>query len=224
MELNNYIESNSPLLDHIRRNGEPGAATRRWFEMPPATPEQEEVDLFADGLIETSQLKLSELLDQHDFLENRRKHNIAFIQKRADSEHWDEISEWFWTYWENYQYSEIVYVQRWVKYWMKVYEMAAKVKFEPIFFEPKSEITDEDVARAKEVPLEELYDGNLRHSFGRLMGLCPFHEEKSPSFTIFQNDNHFYCFGCHTWGDAIDFYMKKNQVNMVDAVKALNGR
>jgi hypothetical protein len=48
----------------------------------------------------------------------------------------------------------------------------------------KQSITDEDIARAKDVPLTELYEGQL---FGskRKYGLCPFHDERSPSFYIF---------------------------------------
>jgi len=84
----------------------------------------------------------------------------------------------------------------------------------------KESITDEDISRVKEKPIEELYDGQL---FGRKRknGLCPFHNENTPSFYIFTKDNRFHCFGCDAHGDSIDFVMKRDGVDFVTAVKML---
>jgi len=212
------------MCDHIRTNNKTGWGARQWFVYPPKFPEEDEIEMFANDLVDTSQLKLAELLDRYDEVEETRKTNVAEVQRQAEEGSWDEFSEWFWTYLENYKYTEVIYIERWLKYWSKIYEVASKKTFLPVYFEQKEEIDDDDIARAKEFPIEELYDGHLKHVYGRLQGLCPFHDEKTPSFSIFTNDNHFYCFGCHVWGDAIDFYMKKNNVPMVEAVKALNGR
>lgn len=78
-----------------------------------------------------------------------------------------------------------------------------------------SSITDDMVARAKDFPIEELYDGKIRHG----SGLCPFHSEKTPSFHI--KKNRYKCFGCGVYGDSISFYMKMNNCNFIQAVKAL---
>ncbi len=81
-------------------------------------------------------------------------------------------------------------------------------------YQPKvGGVTDTMVARAKEFPIEEMYDGRLRKG----CGLCPFHQEKTPSFNI--KNNKFNCFGCGEHGDAIDFYMKTNNCNFIQAVK-----
>lgn len=77
-----------------------------------------------------------------------------------------------------------------------------------------------DVERAKNFPIEDLYEGNLRQVSGKLQGLCPFHEEKTPSFFIFP-DNHFHCFGCGEHGSSIDFVMKTKNLDFVSAVKEL---
>lgn len=225
-----YIVGDTPLLDHIRfsrkQNTQPKPGDSRWFVRPPKLPDDEDIEMFADELVGTSQQKMVELLDHHDFLEKRRENNIGIIQSISDSNNWDEITEYFYTFMENTMYSEVIYVQRWLKYWKSIYELSAKKKFEPVFFEKSSsdEITDDDIARAKEYPLSELFDGNLKHSFGKLVGLCPFHEDSTPSFTIFEEDNHYYCFGCNAWGDSIDYYMKTNKVNMPEAVRTLNAR
>ena len=84
-----------------------------------------------------------------------------------------------------------------------------------------SRITDADIARAKEVPIETLYQGPLRRSAGRLTGLCKIHQEKSPSFTIYEKQNTFWCFGCSEGGSSIDFIMKTQNLKFLEAVKFL---
>lgn len=54
--------------------------------------------------------------------------------------------------------------------------------------------------------------------------LCPFHEEKTPSFVIQPGDSHFHCFGCSEHGDAIALVMKVMQVGFVDAIEYLASR
>ena len=65
----------------------------------------------------------------------------------------------------------------------------------------------------------------LRKASGsRFTGLCPFHNEKSPSFSVDQGKQFFYCFGCKEHGNAIDFVMKRDRVEFVDALKTLGAR
>ena len=52
-------------------------------------------------------------------------------------------------------------------------------------------------------------------------GNCPFHQEKSPSFKVDSAKQFFYCFGCKANGNAIDFVMKRDRVEFVDALKQL---
>ncbi len=49
---------------------------------------------------------------------------------------------------------------------------------------------------------------SLNHRGRLYTALCPFHNEKTPSFTIFPETSSFYCFGCHEGGDFIPFVMK----------------
>ena len=49
-------------------------------------------------------------------------------------------------------------------------------------------------------------------------GLCPFHQEKTPSFTVNHVKQFFYCFGCHASGNAIDFIMSYERLLFPDAV------
>ena len=52
-------------------------------------------------------------------------------------------------------------------------------------------------------------------------GCCPFHGEKTPSFTVDEEKNLFYCFGCHEGGDVFKFIMKSENCNFMEAVKFL---
>jgi DNA primase len=56
------------------------------------------------------------------------------------------------------------------------------------------------------------------------VGLCPFHNEKTPSFTVYPDTQSFYCFGCGAGGDAIGFIKKIENLDYMDAVKALAER
>ena len=61
----------------------------------------------------------------------------------------------------------------------------------------------------------------LRRSGKRLFGLCPFHPEKTPSFHVSPEKGMFHCFGCGAHGDAIGFFMQKENLDFIAAVEAL---
>ncbi len=64
----------------------------------------------------------------------------------------------------------------------------------------------------------------LKRAGSNLKGLCPFHSEKTPSFTVYPQDNSFYCFGCGAGGDQISFAMKMEHLDYPDAVQFLAKR
>ncbi len=62
---------------------------------------------------------------------------------------------------------------------------------------------------------------SLKRTGRNLQGLCPFHNEKTPSFTVFPETKSFYCFGCQASGDIISFTMRMENLDYVEAVKSL---
>ena len=61
---------------------------------------------------------------------------------------------------------------------------------------------------------------SLKKAGKNLKGLCPFHNEKTPSFTVYPETESFYCFGCGAAGDVIVFLMRIENLDYIDAVKA----
>ena len=85
------------------------------------------------------------------------------------------------------------------------------------------EAVDEVLARTDLAELVGSYV-TLRRSGSGFVGLCPFHSERSPSFTVFPADNSFYCFGCGVGGNAITFIRKMENLDFSDAVSLLAKR
>lgn len=82
---------------------------------------------------------------------------------------------------------------------------------------------DELIARN---PIEDVVGQtvNLRRSGSNLFGLCPFHGEKTASFSVAPDKGIFYCFGCHKGGGVINFVMESEGLSYPDAVRSLAKR
>jgi DNA primase len=89
-------------------------------------------------------------------------------------------------------------------------------------------ISDRDIAAIREkVRIEDVvgdYVQLRRAGADSMKGLCPFHDEKSPSFHVRPNHGHFHCFGCGEGGDVYAFVQKIEHVSFVEAVEVLADR
>ena len=65
------------------------------------------------------------------------------------------------------------------------------------------------------------YGIDVKKKGSRYWACCPFHHEKTPSFSISPEDGFYYCFGCHESGDSIKFIEKMDQITFPDAVERL---
>ena len=87
----------------------------------------------------------------------------------------------------------------------------------------KENITEDIIDRCREIPIEELVNEKTFSSGrDRVRMLCPFHQEKTPSFFIFKNENSFHCFGCNEGGKgAVSFMMKLENLTFLEAIDYL---
>ncbi|MCQ4118877.1 DNA primase [Rhodococcus tibetensis] len=89
-------------------------------------------------------------------------------------------------------------------------------------------IPDRDVAAIRErTRIEDIvgeYVSLKRAGGDSMKGLCPFHDEKSPSFHVRPNHGHYHCFGCGEGGDVYSFLQKIDHISFVEAVEQLADR
>lgn len=84
--------------------------------------------------------------------------------------------------------------------------------------------TKESLEKLREkVDLVDLLSSHIefKKAGGSYKALCPFHDEKTPSFMIQKGDTHYHCFGCGAHGDAVTFLMQYQRLNFGEAVENL---
>jgi DNA primase len=89
-------------------------------------------------------------------------------------------------------------------------------------------IKDEDVTYLRErVPIDEVVADYVQLKSaggGQKKGLCPFHDEKSPSFHVTPSKGFYHCFGCQASGDVISFFMKMDHLTFTETLERLADR
>lgn len=107
---------------------------------------------------------------------------------------------------------------------------AAQPPLEPAAEKPRAAIrghrndSDSEVERLKaSVAIEDLVARHvpLRRSRGYLVGRCPFHEDRTPSFVVYPRTQSFYCFGCRERGDVLSFLMRAEHLSFPEALNVL---
>ncbi|MCK9370231.1 CHC2 zinc finger domain-containing protein [Candidatus Dojkabacteria bacterium] len=157
--------------------------------------------------------KISEYKDELQNLDNDR---VIYISKMAPFVLYKgEYLQWFWldAAWEwSPKGLRVLWLNKQIKRLDRLLHFNDR---------PTGSITDNDIQSAKQYPLEELHQGNLRKSGNRLYGPCPFHNERVGSFNIYLNSNTYHCFGCGEKGDSIAYVMKTQQKDFIQTVKTL---
>lgn len=161
--------------------------------------------------------------DSHRILTKKRaeiENELDEACAAIDAESEDEDYRWFWRAALNAKYkyderlrdidSQLTRLRRYLRI----------INGAPI---PKGAVTSDLIQAAKEVPIESLFSQEFRRSGNKLQGLCPFVEEKTPSFFVYKSTNRCWCFGCQQGYGVIDTYMKLNECNFNEAVLALTG-
>ena len=84
-------------------------------------------------------------------------------------------------------------------------------------------ISERTIQQVRDLDIETVLKPyvELKKKGSSLMGLCPFHSEKTPSFSVSPQKNLYNCFGCRRGGDGIDFVMAKENLSFIEAVKKI---
>jgi hypothetical protein len=139
---------------------------------------------------------------------------LALINAQSE----DEVFIYFWTLWLMLNEGEELQAVD-VKL-ARLYRLQNVIDGKPL---PKGKLSDEAIDTARNYPIQDLFDIEFRRSGNRLVGLCPFHTEKSPSFYVFLKQNNAHCFGCQKSTDSIGAYMELHDCDFKTAVTALAG-
>lgn len=205
-------------MDHYRAND-----LRLWYTYPTKV-DDDVIEVFKDELPEIIAGKLKEILSLQDKLVDVRNKRLEKLQhltkKEGQSEEGFEATKYMGALLAETDFREYYVLKKWLRYWLHLLEKSGN-NISDIQEKTGNNFTEEEILRAKEYPIEDIYDGELRQVGSRFLGKCPFHKENTPSFTIFSNENVYHCFGCGGHGDSIDFYSKSHEVDFPKAVKAL---
>jgi hypothetical protein len=157
---------------------------------------------------------IQELTDKRSALASRIGDELALINAWRQ----DEAFIYFWTLWlvlNEGQELQAVDVKL-----ARLYRQLRVIDGKPA---PKGKLTDNAIEAARNYPIQDLFSTKFRRSGNRLVGLCPFHVEKSPSFCVFLDQNRAHCFGCNKSVDSIGAYMELNGCDFKAAVSVLAG-
>lgn len=162
----------------------------------------------SEALKEVARDKITELSNRLKEITARNKIRKELLRIIKDPYFQFHADFWFYDY-----HNEKHFIEKWLYYWKSFTpEQQPKIN--------SDRLTDDQIKQASSFPLDQLYIGELRRISGKFVGLCPFHQEKTPSFTIFSS-NSFYCFGCQKSGNPITYLMETKHLGFKDAVKEL---
>jgi len=127
----------------------------------------------------------------------------------------DEFSQWFWRYWTKINSGEkLIKIEGHITR-LKRLLMISCGRY------PRGWLTKEQIEQALKVPIESLMSQTLKNYSKALIGLCPFHPEKHPSFYIYLETNRYWCYGCNQGGNVINFVRLLYGYSFKEAVKYL---
>jgi hypothetical protein len=131
----------------------------------------------------------------------------------------DEFSQWFWREWVKVnEGQELLKIDEHIARLRRLLAVARG-------WGSKGRITEEKIQQALHTPIENIANQYLKlYKSGKaLVGLCPFHSERHPSFYIYPATNSCWCYGCNQGGDVINFVRLLYGYSFVEAVKYLIG-
>lgn len=155
--------------------------------------------------------KIQEWEQERGELVETIKQKLTIIKHTAN----DEISYWFWREWVKITDGHELFKIDGHIIRLKRLSLVTKHRF------TKDYVTEEQIQQALAIPIESLIDQPLRKSGVTLIGLCPFHEEKHPSFYIYPETNSCWCYGCNQGGNTIKLVQLLHGLSFKETIKYL---
>lgn len=186
----------------------------QWMESQPRFSDAYLIETFGDGIEGISRDKLRELNGQRKKLIKGVKHFIAPYGNR------DDMDAFFAKQCiKQFLIKDLIEIEKSIFFIKRLQR-----KMKPQKKKRKNSITDEDIEKARNASIIHLAENcldKLKKTGSSYTARCPFHEDKTPSFTLYPDSNRFYCFGCHETGDAITLAQKLFGQDFKTAVKSL---
>jgi hypothetical protein len=129
----------------------------------------------------------------------------------------DKFSRWFWREWvKNTEIKDLLEID---SHLSRLHWQLSISNNRPV----KGQITPELIQQALAVPIQSLFQQPFRKSGRNLIGLCPLHQEKHPSFFIYPDTNTCWCYGCNQGGNIINLIRLMHGYSFKEAVHFLAG-
>jgi hypothetical protein len=186
---------------------------KEWRKSLPRFTDKELLQIFPE-VKEIIPAKITELTEERDKIVDMIKKKLMLIKHRVS----DKFFQWFWREWVKVtDGEELLKIEGHIAR-LKRLQSVAKGRT------PKGRLTEEEIQQALAVPIENLINQPLRKSGKALVGLCPFHNEKHPSFHVYPETNSCWCYGCNQGGNVINFVRLLHGYSFKEAVKYLIGK
>lgn len=185
---------------------------KNWKASLPKYSDKELFDIFSEAkeIIPSKILELEQIIEEKEF-------EISKITKRIKDMRTDDFSKWFGR--------EIVKMEFASKLRKYDQELLKFKKYANLLNPPNQYISNfqEKLDISKGYPIHEVASRSieLRQYGNKYVGICPFHNEKTPSFYLYTESNTYHCFGCGKHGDVINLTMELNGVDFKNAVELL---
>lgn len=186
---------------------------KEWEATLPRFTDKELLKIFPEAKTVMSE-KLSEWIEQKKEISESIKKKLIAI-KSSES---DDGTKLFWREWIKIDDGERLLEADGQISRLKRLIWLAKGKSPP-----RGVITQGQIEQARAIPLESLINQLFRRVGKQLVGLCPLHQEKHPSFYIYTDTNTCWCYGCNQGGDTIKFVRLLNGCSFREAIKYLIG-
>ena len=187
---------------------------KQWKKSLPKFFNKELLNIFPE-VKQIIPVKIREFQRQKYRLERYIKQRLISLQQKTT----DDFSYWFIKKWlELNEIAELVKIDKQIA-------RLNRLKFSHIKTN-KNFITDDDIQQASQISIVDVVSQEiqLKRSSKNFVGLCPFHNEKTPSFYLYPETNSFYCYGCNLGGNIINFVMQFYGYSFIETIKWLLGK